>query len=136
MSDNLFRLVIVLGWSVVAAITGTAIAEQGPAAAVATFVTDLDHPWRAQFYADLETRMLFGACMIYRERSPATGVACAFATLALGALFTLPYLLVASFHGHGSVRALLLGRHRLCSSPASRGGAEGIIARTVCRVPS
>ena len=109
----MFRLFIVLGLIVIAAITGIALADQGAAAAIATFATDLDHPWRAQFYADLEIHLLlFGAWMIYRERSPAVGVLCAFATLALGALFTLPYLLVASFHGHGSVRALLLGRHR------------------------
>ena len=109
----IFRLGIVLGWIGVAAITGIALAEQGLAAAIATFVADLDHPWRAQFYADLEAHLLlFGAWMIYRERRPVVGIACAFATLALGALFTLPYLLAASFHGHGSVRALLLGRHR------------------------
>lgn len=106
----LFRALLLIVWAVVAAVTAWALLELGLPAAAQTFLSDLGHPWRAQFYADLEAHLLLlGAWMIYRERLPLVGVACAIATLLLGALFSLLYVLVASIRAKGDMRRLLLG---------------------------
>jgi hypothetical protein len=112
-----FRLSLLILWSAVSAITVGAIAAMGIDAAPATFVRDLAHPWRAQFYADLEAHLLlFAGWIVWRERASAPGFVYAAATLLLGALFTLPYLLVASAGCGGGVGPLLLG---------SRAGERG-----------
>lgn len=97
-------------WLAVAAVTVWALAERGLPAALQTFFGDLRHPWRAQFYADLEAHLLLaGAWMIYRERSRGLGIACALLTLLLGALFSLPYVLAAGIRAKGDPGLLLLG---------------------------
>jgi hypothetical protein len=105
-------LAMLLGgiWAAVVAVTVWAIAELGLPAAVQTFVGDLRHPWRAQFYADLEAHLImFAAWIVWRERSRAVGVAFAVLTMLTGALFTLPYVIVAGIAARGDPRALLLG---------------------------
>ena len=105
-----FRIFLAAIWTAVAAVTLWALAELGLPAAAETFFGDLSHPWRAQFYADLEAHLLLvGAWMIYRERSRGVGIACAALTLLLGALFSLPYVLAASIRARGNPRLLLLG---------------------------
>lgn len=104
------RLLLLLGWSALAAVTAWALVELGLLALPQTMIADLCHPWRAQLYFDLELQLLvFAAWAIWRARSLGTGLACAAATMLLGALFTLPYLLMASVRAKGDVRALLLG---------------------------
>jgi hypothetical protein len=105
-----FRIFLAAVWVVVAAVTVWALGAMGLPAALATFFGDLRHPWRAQFYADLEAHLLLvGAWMIYRERLRGVGIACALLTLLLGALFSLAYVLAASIRAHGDARVLLLG---------------------------
>ena len=107
------RIYLVAGWLAIAAITAWAAAEPGLVAAVETFVSDLGHPWRRQFYADLELHLLLVAgWIVWRERSLGLGLLCAAATMMLGALFTLPYLLFASVAAEGDAAALLLGSRR------------------------
>jgi hypothetical protein len=107
---TLLRPFLLIVWAAVAAVTAWALLEHGLVEAPRTFVSDLAHPWRAQFYADLEAHLLLvGAWMIYRERLPLVGVASAVATLLLGALFSFPYVLVASIRAQGDMRRLLLG---------------------------
>ena len=104
------RLLLVLGWLLIAAVTLWALAELGLLALPQTFVSDFAHPWRAQLYLDLELQLLvFASWTVWRERGFGVGLACAAATMLLGALFTLPYLLVASIRAKGDVRRLLLG---------------------------
>lgn len=81
-----------------------------------TFVSDLAHPWRVQFYADLELHVLLVAAWIaYREPSLARGLACAAATMVMGALFSLAYILVESIRARGDAETLLLGSRRRVS---------------------
>ena len=104
-----FRLLLVLLWLAIAAITVNALLDQGLAAAPITFARDLAHPWRAQFYADFEMQLLLlAAWIVWREPSRLRGVAFALLNMLLGALFTLPYLLLASVRSGGDVRAMLL----------------------------
>jgi hypothetical protein len=104
-----FRTLLVSMWLVVAAITVWALLERGPLAAVSTFVRDLSHPWRAQYYSDFSAHLiLLAAWILYREPSRGVGMLFALATLALGALFTLPYILVASLKARDA-QGLLLG---------------------------
>jgi polyferredoxin len=104
------RLLLVLLWIAVAAVTLWAVLALGLAAAPVTFVGDLAHPWRAQFYADLEVHLLLlAAWILFREERRAVGVLCGIATLLLGALFTLPYVLLASLRSRGDPKVLLLG---------------------------
>jgi hypothetical protein len=105
-----FRIFLAAVWMAVAAVTAWALQDMGLLAALPTFFGDLSHPWRAQFYADLEAHLLLvGAWMIYRERSRGVGVACAMLTVLLGALFSLAYVLAASIRAGGDPRILLLG---------------------------
>jgi hypothetical protein len=106
----LFRAFLLIVWAAVAGVTLWALVERGLLSAPRTFLSDLAHPWRAQFYADLEAHLLLlGAWMICRERRTLVGAACAAATLLLGALFSLPYVLIASIRAKGDIRRLLLG---------------------------
>ena len=108
-----FRILLGAIWLAVAVVTLWAVAALGLWAAVETFFGDLSHPWRAQFYVDLEAHLiLFALWMVWRERSRGVGLACAAATMLLGALFTLPYLLVASLRAQGDVAAMLPGPAR------------------------
>jgi hypothetical protein len=110
VSVILLRSFLLIVWTAVAAVTVWALLDLGVVEAPRTFLSDLHHPWRAQFYADLEAHLLLvGAWMIYRERLPLVGLACAAATLLLGALFSLPYVLLASVKARGDMRRLLLG---------------------------
>ncbi|HEX8193219.1 MAG TPA: hypothetical protein VF552_09990 [Allosphingosinicella sp.] len=104
------RLLLLAGWIAIAAATLWALLELGLLALPRTMIADLSHPWRAQLYLDLELQLLvFAAWAVWRERSFGIGLACATATMLLGALFTLPYLLVASIRAKGDVGRLLLG---------------------------
>lgn len=106
-----FRLFLLLLWAAVAAVTLWAIVRLGLPAAAETFASDLTHPWRAQFYADLEAHLLVFACWIaWRERGAGRVAAFVLLTILLGALFTLPYILIESVRARGDARALLLGR--------------------------
>jgi hypothetical protein len=103
-----FRSLLVTIWLLVAAVTAWALLKMGPWTGAETFVTDLRHPWRAQFYSDLEAHLLLIAgWIVYRERSKGIGVFFALATILLGALFTLPYILVASVRAAGPGEFLL-----------------------------
>jgi hypothetical protein len=104
-----FRTLLVAMWLVVAAVTAWALMQMGLWAAAETFVRDFAHPWRAQFYSDFSAHLILAACWIlYRESSPGRGLLFAFATLSMGALFTLPYILIASLKA-GDAKGLLLG---------------------------
>jgi hypothetical protein len=105
-----FRLLLVAMWLAVAAITAWALLRMGLAGGVETFLGDLSHPWRAQFYADLEAHLvLVAGWIVYRERSKSVGLMCAIATMLLGALFTLPYILIATVRAADG-REVLMGR--------------------------
>ena len=107
---SIFRLLLAAGWIVIAAATLWALFELGLLALPQTFASDFSHPWRAQLYLDLELQLLvFAAWVVWRQRSLGVGLAFALATMLLGALFTLPYLLAASIRAKGDVRRLLLG---------------------------
>ena len=107
------RLLVPILWLAVAAVTIWAIVRLGLPAAAATFFGDFAHPWRAQFYADLEAQLLlFAAWVLFRERSRPRAIAFAALTILLGALFTLAYVLAASLRGRGDVAVLLLGPER------------------------
>ena len=105
-----FRLFLVFGWAAIAVVTVWAVVDLGLLAAAQTFLSDLQHPWRAQFYFDLELHLfLLGGWIVWREGGSPSGFLAGLATLLLGALFTLTYLLVASIRAGGDVPRVLLG---------------------------
>jgi hypothetical protein len=104
------KSILFVGWALMGAVTVYALEKLGLAAAPPTFLHDLAHPWRAQFYTDLELHLfVFAAWIMWRERSLTVALPAAAATLLLGALFTFPYLILASIRAGGDVRRLLLG---------------------------
>ncbi|TWI58684.1 uncharacterized protein DUF1475 [Pseudomonas duriflava] len=106
------RLTLVTGWVVLLGITLHAVAERGLIEAPYVFLGDLTHPWRAQFNTDFSLNLLLiAAWVVYRARSWRLGLVWGFLTLMMGALFTLPYLLVVTLRAHGDMRVVLLGRH-------------------------
>lgn len=105
------RLVLVVGWTAIVFVTAHALVTLGVSGFVDTVLEDIRHPWRQQFYLDFELHLLlFAGWIAWRERFRASGLVCAVATLLLGALFTLPYLLVTSVRAGGDPRRLLLGK--------------------------
>ena len=107
---TLFRAFLILGWIAIALITAHAMAAMGVGGFIDTVIEDIRHPWRQQLYLDFELHLLmFAGWIAWRERPLALGLVCAAATLLLGALFTLPYLLFATVRAEGSARRLLLG---------------------------
>lgn len=104
------RIFLIVGWIAIAAVTVAAMTSLGVSGFIETVLEDVRHPWRLQVYADFELHLLlFAGWIAWRERPLGIGLVCAAATLVLGALFTLPYLLFATVRAEGSVRRLLLG---------------------------
>lgn len=101
---------LILGWLLLIGITVQAIRTLGIDAAN-VFFTDFEHLWRAQFYTDFLLHVVPVAAWIYwRESSKLTGLICALGTL-MGGVFTLLYVLIATFRVKGDARRLLLGRY-------------------------
>jgi hypothetical protein len=101
----------VVAWIVLAYVSTHAIASQGLDGGN-VFITDFAHPWRAQFNTDFTLWAVPTAVWVFwRHASWLLGLLCAVATLALGGMFLMPYLLVASIRAHGDARRLLLGAH-------------------------
>jgi hypothetical protein len=99
----------VVAWVVLAYVSIHAIKTLGLDGAN-VFVEDFAHPWRAQFNTDFATWAVpIAAWVFWRNASWLVGLLCAVATLFMGGMFLLPYLLVASFYARGDARRLLLG---------------------------
>ena len=97
-------------WIVLVLVTWRAMAELGLGGGN-VFVSDLSHPWRAQFNIDFSLHLILLAVWVFwREQSKVLGLVCAL-LCALGGLFTFPYLLVAVYRARGDARMLLLGTH-------------------------
>jgi len=106
----MLRTFLIVGWVAIAVVTVAAMTSLGVGDFIQTVLEDVRHPWRLQLYVDFELHLLlFAGWIAWRERPLAVGLVCAAATLVLGALFTLPYLLFATVRAEGSVRRLLLG---------------------------
>jgi hypothetical protein len=109
---TIFRAFLIVGSIVVAAATYHAIAVMGPDAAGDIFFGDMAHPWRGQFNIDFGFHLLLAASwMIYRARSLSLGILWGVLAILMGALFTFPYILVATIRARGNMRIVLLGRH-------------------------
>lgn len=105
-----FKLVVVLLWAAMIAVTAYAVHALGSDGGM-VFFDDFAHPWRAQFNTDfLIHLLLFAGWVFWRERSRAAGAVCALLCL-MGGLFTLPYLLWSLHRANGDFKALLLGAH-------------------------
>ncbi|AXQ27848.1 hypothetical protein D0B54_03775 [Solimonas sp. K1W22B-7] len=102
------QLTAILLWLLILGITLRAVLALGSDGGM-VFLTDLAHPWRLQFNADLLIHLLlFAAWVFWREKSKRAGGICALLCL-MGGLFTLPYLLFALHRAQGDVRKFLLG---------------------------
>ncbi|MDP9141860.1 MAG: hypothetical protein M3O62_13820 [Pseudomonadota bacterium] len=107
---TLLRGYLIAAWLLLAAITVYAVTSLGLDAAN-VFFSDFAHPWRAQFYTDFLLHVVpIAAWIFWREPSRIVGLLCAVGA-ASGGLFTLLYVLVATFRANGDPRRLLLGRH-------------------------
>lgn len=107
---TLLRTYLILGWLLLASITTWAISSLGLDGGK-VFFDDFAHAWRAQFYTDFLLHVFPVAIWVYwREESKLAGLLCALGTL-MGALFTLLYLLVATFRADGDAKRLMLGKH-------------------------
>lgn len=106
----LLRAYLVLGWLLLAGVTVWAVSSLGLEGGK-VFFDDFAHAWRAQFYTDFLLHVLpITAWVFWRERSKTVGLLCALGTT-LGGVFTLLYLLAATYRAEGDVRRLLLGHH-------------------------
>ncbi len=101
-----------MAWLGLLLVSVRAVRQMGAGTAGEVFFADFAHPWRAQFNTDFAIHLLLvAAWMVYRARSWVTGLLCAFCAVSFGGLFTLAYLIVASFRAGGNPRTMLLGHH-------------------------
>ena len=115
---TVFRVLLCIGWAILLVVSVYAVRSMGLGAAGTVFMADFAHPWRAQFNTDFTLHLLLVASwMIYRAQSWVLGVICAVLAINLGGVFTLAYLLVASFQAKGDLRKLLLGARLTPSAP-------------------
>lgn len=106
----LLRGYLALGWLLLMAVTAWAVSSLGLDGGK-VFFHDFAHAWRAQFYTDFLLHVFpITAWVVWREPSRAVGLLCGIGTL-FGGVFTLLYLLVATYRAGGDARRLLLGRH-------------------------
>ena len=113
-----FRLLLCVGWVVLFVISVRAIRQMGAGAAGTIFIGDFAYPWRAQFNTDFTIHLLLAASwMVYRTKSLAIGLICAFLAINLGAVFTLAYLLIVSIRAKGDFAKVLLGDRYPADSP-------------------
>ena len=109
---HLFRLALAAAWLVLLWVTIQAVRKLGFDKAGDFFIGDMSHPWRAQFNTDFSFFLLLvAAWMFWSSKNHALGVVFALLSIVGGGLFTLPYLLIATFRTDGNMRAVLLGRH-------------------------
>ena len=107
---RVFRIFVMAMWVALLGVTWHAVAELGLGGGN-VFVSDLSHPWRAQFNIDFLLHLLLLAVWVFwREHSKLVGLVCAVLCV-FGGMFTFPYLLVAVSRSRGDARALLLGAH-------------------------
>jgi hypothetical protein len=105
-----FCIFIVLAWLAMALVSVQALGAMDIATLGPTFLGDFAHPWRAVFNTDLTIHLaLLAAWMIYRAASWPAGLACAALAISLGALFTLPYLVLITIRARGDMRRVMLG---------------------------
>ena len=107
---NALRFLLVILWILIVGITWHALQELGSDGGM-VFVTDFSHPWRAQFNTDFSIHLLlFAIWVFWREKSKALGLMAAL-LCTLGGMFTLLYLLFATYRAQGDAKVLLLGAH-------------------------
>ena len=107
---TLLRGYLILGWVLLVGVTVWAVTTLGIGGGK-VFITDFAHAWRAQFYTDFMLHVIpITAWVFWRESSRVVGIACALGTT-MGGLFTLLYVLAATYRAGGDAKRLLLGRH-------------------------
>lgn len=107
-----FSILAATAWAILLYVSIHAATVMGVGAAGPVYFADFAHPWRAQFGADFSIHLLLVAgWMIWRSRSWPGGILCAVLAINLGALFTLPFLVIAAWKS-GNVSAALVGARR------------------------
>jgi hypothetical protein len=105
-----FSMMAAVGWMILFALSVQAVAAMGVNAAGSVFLEQFGHAWPAQFGADFSIHLLLvAAWMIWRTPSWIVGIVCAILAINFGALFTLPYIVIAAWRG-GGVAAALVGK--------------------------
>lgn len=108
----LFSVAAAIAWAALLFVSAHAVSTMGADAGGKVFIADFGHPWRAQFNTDLSIHLVLVAVwMIWRSRPWFVGIICALLAINLGALFTLPFLVIAAWRNNGNLGAVLLGRH-------------------------
>lgn len=107
---TVFRVLLGLAWLGLLAVSVNAVRQLGLGAAGDVFFSDMSHPWRAQYNTDFLLHVvLVAAWMVYRSRSWIVGLICGLLAINVGGVFTLAYILVATFQAKGDMRKVLLG---------------------------
>ena len=103
-----FRAALVIAWVAIMAVTVNALTTLGLAGG-RVFFTDFSQAWRAQINGDFGLHLvLVIGWIVYRERRLGRGLLLGVPAL-LGSVYTLPYILVATFRANGRFDVLLLG---------------------------
>jgi hypothetical protein len=109
---NPVRVMLAIGWMIVAWATFRAGSTLGLGVAGDIFFADLSHPWRGQFNLDfLGHLLLVAAWLVWSASSRTLGIAYGLLAILGGGLFTFAYLLVQTFRQDRTIASLVLGRN-------------------------
>lgn len=108
---TVFRVLLAIGWGVLAAYTAVVISREGLDLLPVFFGDITALTWSGQFNLDFLLMLTLSALWIaWRHRFSPVGMALAAGVLVGGILFLIPYLLIASFAAKGDAKVLLLGQ--------------------------
>lgn len=110
---NAFRLLLVLIWTVITAVTVVVISNHGLNLFPVFFGDIRAMDWRGQFNVDFMSYLALSAFwLMWRHKFSPAGLLLGVIGFFGGALFLSTYLLIVSYLVKGDVLALLLGKER------------------------
>lgn len=110
---TVFRVLLAIGWGVLAAYTAVVISREGVDLLPVFFGDIAALTWSGQFNLDFLLMLTLSALWVaWRHRFSPIGFALAGGALVGGILFLIPYLLIASRAAKRDTKALLLGERQ------------------------
>lgn len=111
----ILRTLLTLGWLLIAWTTFSAFNSQGMTAGD-VFMQTFSGGWLRQFSTDFSAHLILMALWAYwREQNKVWGVIAGLLCILGGGLFSLAYILAASFRADHQMSRLLLGYHTLAA---------------------
>ena len=111
---TVFRMLLAIGWGVLAAHTAVVISREGLDLLPVFFGDITALTWSGQFNLDFLLMLALSAVWVaWRHRFSPAGMALGAGALVGGILFLIPYLLIATRTAKGDAKSMVLGEQEL-----------------------